>query len=146
MRLLKAKLSGERLATPVIDLERFGVAGGSVEGEHQLPAQPLAVPVLGHERLELADQLAVVPEREIGLDPVLECCRPELLKTCNLRGGGSKATSDKRLAAPMWNSRTFFLARGRCTVTTAAARPSKLRAGVCPPPPTVPGAFARPVA
>src|SRR5262249_1667149 len=44
----------------------------AVEREHELAAGPLTVWVLGDQRLELADQLRVAAERDVGLDPLLE--------------------------------------------------------------------------
>ena len=44
------------------------------------PRQPLAQRVLGDERLELADELRVAAEREVGVDPLLERREAELLE------------------------------------------------------------------
>ena len=57
-----------------------GLPVAPVEGEHQLPAEPLAALVLGDQRLELGDEIAMAPEREVGLDPVLERRQPQLLQ------------------------------------------------------------------
>ena len=45
-----------------------------------LRAEPLAQRVLGDQRLELADHVAVMPEREVGLDPPFERGEAELLE------------------------------------------------------------------
>ena len=45
-----------------------------------LRAELLAERVLGDQRLELADHVAVMPEREVGLDPPFECGEAELLE------------------------------------------------------------------
>ena len=44
----------------------------AVEGEHLLTPQPLAERMASDERLELARELGVAAEREIGVDPLLE--------------------------------------------------------------------------
>ena len=36
--------------------------------------------MLGDECLELSDQLVVAPECEVGVDPELDCCQPDLLE------------------------------------------------------------------
>ena len=40
--------------------------------------------VLGDQRLELADQLGVAAEREVGLDPLLERRQPQVLEPAAL--------------------------------------------------------------
>ena len=59
-------------ARGLVGVERLGLASRAVEREHQLAAQPLAQRVLGDQRLELADQLSVAAERELGVDAPLE--------------------------------------------------------------------------
>ena len=68
-------------------LERVGLPPRPVQGEHQLAVQPLAVRVLGDERLEVGDELIVPAEREVGLDALLEGDHPQLLQARDLRGG-----------------------------------------------------------
>jgi hypothetical protein len=51
-----------------------------MQGEHQLAAQPLAQRQACDERLELADQSGVAPEREVGFDPVLQAGQVQLLQ------------------------------------------------------------------
>ena len=68
-------------------LERVGLPPRPVQGEHQLAVQPLAVRVLGDERLELGDELIVPAEREVGLDALLERDEPQLLQARDLSGG-----------------------------------------------------------
>ena len=55
-----------------------------VEREHQLSAQTLAQRVLRDKRLQLGDQVAVAAEREVGLDPLLDCRQPKLLQPRDL--------------------------------------------------------------
>ena len=64
----------------LIDVERFCVPTRPVEGEHLLRAQPLAQRMAGDQGLELPDDVRVIAEREIGLDPPLQRRRPLLLE------------------------------------------------------------------
>jgi hypothetical protein len=52
--------------------KRLGLPAGVVEREHQLPPETLTQRVLGDEVLELAHELGVAAELEIGVDPLLE--------------------------------------------------------------------------
>ena len=54
---LDAELLDEAPARVLVDLERFGLAAGAVEGEHQQPAKRLAKRMLADERFELADDV-----------------------------------------------------------------------------------------
>jgi hypothetical protein len=58
-------------ARGLVGLERLRLPARAIERQHQLPAQPLAQRLLGDQRLQLADQLAVAAAGQIGLDPVL---------------------------------------------------------------------------
>ena len=58
-----------------------------VQRRHQIPPQAFAERVLGDECLELPDQLVVAPEREVGVDPELDCCQPDLLEPGDRRLG-----------------------------------------------------------
>ena len=49
-----AELVEQRGPAVPVGLQRFGLAAGPVEGEHQLAAQPLPERVLRQERLQLA--------------------------------------------------------------------------------------------
>ena len=81
---LEPELLAQRLPRLPEHLERVGLAVAPVQGEHELPAEPLAAPVLGNQRLELGDELAVVTERELRLDTVLERRQPQLLEPRHL--------------------------------------------------------------
>ena len=52
--------------------------------EHQLSAGPLAEWMLGDEAVQLGGHVVVPAEREIGLDPLLDCREPELLEPRDL--------------------------------------------------------------
>src|SRR5262249_56843039 len=64
--------------------ERLGLPPGAVEREHQLPAEALTQRVPSHEPLELADELRVAAELEIGVDPLLEREYAQLLEARDL--------------------------------------------------------------
>ena len=81
---LQPDLLGERQSTLLVDLQRLGLAVGAIEREHELAAEPLAKRMAGHERLELADELAVAAEGEIGLDPLFERRELKLFEACDL--------------------------------------------------------------
>src|SRR2546426_3976013 len=71
-----AKFVDEGPAGLPILLERVGLAPRAVEGTHQLTAQTLAERILSDERLQLADQLAVMTERQLSLDVLLDAGEP----------------------------------------------------------------------
>ncbi len=79
-----AELLDERLARAAVGGERVRLPAGAVEREHQLRARPLAQGLRRDERLELRDELRMAPEREIGVDPLLERDRAELLEPGDL--------------------------------------------------------------
>ena len=82
---LDPELVDEAAARGLVGVEGLGLAAGSVEREHQLPAEGLAQRMLAHERLQLADDVAVAPQLQVGVDPLLERHEPELLEPSDLR-------------------------------------------------------------
>ena len=64
---------------------------GAVEGDHELRDEALAIRVLSHERLKLADGPLVATERELRVDAQLERMQANLLETVGL--GATQATS-----------------------------------------------------
>jgi hypothetical protein len=85
---LRARLEPELLrqatACPLIGSKRFGLAARAVEREHQLTQEPLSLRIVLDERFELGYQLPPAPEREIGIDSVLERDQPPLLQPLRL--------------------------------------------------------------
>jgi hypothetical protein len=81
---LEPELVVQPPAAGAIGGERVGLASGSVQREHQLAEEPLPVRVLGDQRLQLADQLALAAKGQIGVDPVLERRQARLLQPCDL--------------------------------------------------------------
>jgi hypothetical protein len=72
-----------------VDVESFRLASRSVEREHELGGQALAVRVLGDQGLELRDHAGMPAELEIRIDPFLECCQAQLLEAPD-RGLGKR--------------------------------------------------------
>jgi hypothetical protein len=60
------------------------LAVAAVQGEHQLRAQALAQRVAPDQGFQLADELSLAAEREIGFDQLLERHEAELLEPCDL--------------------------------------------------------------
>ena len=81
---LDAELVDEQPPRLAIDLERLGLATRAVERLHEHGPQPLAEWVLADEHLDLADELGVAAEREVGLEPPLERLQAELFEARNL--------------------------------------------------------------
>jgi hypothetical protein len=71
----------------LVSAERLRLSAGAIEREHQLAAWPLPQRVLRDEALELADEVGVASEREVGLDPFLERAHAQLVQSrCLSRG------------------------------------------------------------
>ena len=64
--------------------ERLRLPARSVESEHQLLPEPLAMRVVGDERLELADELSGVPGLDFGLEALFEQRQAQLLEAGDL--------------------------------------------------------------
>ena len=77
---LDPEVLDRRLARRPVGGERVGLAAGPVEREHLLGPEPLAVRMVGGERIELRHERRVAPELEVGVDPLLERGEPELLE------------------------------------------------------------------
>ena len=69
---LQAHLVDEQRAQPGVGVEGVGLAVRAVEGQHQLVPEAFAEAVFGRERGELAHQLGVPAEGQLGVDPSLE--------------------------------------------------------------------------
>jgi hypothetical protein len=62
----------QRATRGLIHLQRFRLAAPAVKRQHELTAQPLAQRLLGDQRLQLADEVAVAPSGQIRIDPILQ--------------------------------------------------------------------------
>ena len=98
---LDAELLDQVAARCLVDLERVGVAAGAVEREHELGVGALAQRLLPGQRLELAHELGMAAEREVGVDPRLQAGQAELLQAGDLGlGEGLVAEVRKGRATP----------------------------------------------
>ena len=106
---LHPELLRKRLPECLVARERLGVPSRSVKREHVLGAKTLAQRVLRDQRLERADDFALLPERELGLDPQLDCGQAKLLETpglvpakgfSELGEGGPRQSASAPPAAP----------------------------------------------
>ena len=74
----------EHPACLAVGLERVGLPARAVEREHALRVERLAERVLGDERVELGQDVAVAAGGEIGLDGELERTEAQLLEPADL--------------------------------------------------------------
>lgn len=85
----RARLDSELLyqhpSCSLVDGKRVSLPTAAIEREHQLRMQALSEWVLCAERLQLPNQVGVPSEREIGIDPLLQCREAELPKLANCR-------------------------------------------------------------
>ena len=84
-RRLDPELGDEGLPHGPVHLERLRLAAGSVERLHQRGGEALVERVFADECLELGDELGVLAQREIGLDPQLERGQTRSLEALDLR-------------------------------------------------------------
>ena len=109
-------------SVPLATVEAFNLAAmnnrsGSVSraaNERVLTPQALSVGVFRHQELQLADDLGMVPERQIGVHPMLERAEPQLFETRDLGlGEGLVGEVGERWAAP----------QAQCAVEVLTRRP-----------------------
>ena len=81
------ELLDERLPRVAVGGQRIGLAAGAVEREHELATRRSRSGCSADQRLELADELRVATEREVGLDPLLESRQSEALSRAISRLG-----------------------------------------------------------
>ena len=80
---LDAHLLHQALARIPEDRQRLALPPGSVEREHQLPAQALAQRVAGDQRLELTGELGPA-QVQVRVDSILERRQPKLVQASDL--------------------------------------------------------------
>ena len=81
---LDPDLLDEGAARLAVGLQRVGLAARPVERDHPLGVELLAQRLLGDQRLELGDHLAVAPGREVIVDRELDRVEPSLLQAACL--------------------------------------------------------------
>ena len=115
---LDPELLTERPPSAPVRLECLRLTTASVEGEHQLGAQALAVGMRGNEGFELGDERVLASEGEIRVDPRLERCQPELLQAGDLGPGeGLEGEVCERRSPPECKG---IAKRRRCLLWVAA--------------------------
>jgi hypothetical protein len=82
---LEPELFTQHPARVSVDVQRLGLAPRSIEREHQLGAEALAQRVRQDQRLDLRDQLLVVPEGQICVDPLHQGKNSQFLQAPDLR-------------------------------------------------------------
>ena len=123
---LDPDLLHQRAPRVAVGLQRLGLPPAAIQREHPLRVQPLAQRLLGHQRLELADHLAVPPGRQVTVDGQLDRGQAQLLQAADLRGG-ERLVGDvgQRRAAPQ-RQRLRAASRPR-SAARSAARPGHHR-------------------
>ena len=81
---VEPELFDQRAADAPERLERVGLAARAVEREHQLRVHPLAVGMLGRQRLELADDRACAAGREVDVEALLQRGEPQAAEPAGL--------------------------------------------------------------
>jgi hypothetical protein len=77
---LDPQLLDQRCARIPVCLERVHLPSRPVERKHQMATQPLTEGMRPDQLLNLRDELAMSPERKVGLDALLERGQPQLLQ------------------------------------------------------------------
>jgi hypothetical protein len=115
---LEAKFFVEELARASVRGERVGLALRSIQGEHQLTPQPFAVRVVANKPLQLVDQLGILAEREVCLDPIFEHGDAKILQALGLRPQGSFVADPREGMTP---PELQGLAQPRCRAARCSA-------------------------
>jgi hypothetical protein len=79
LRWLEAEFFDENRARGPESLERVGLASRTIERQHELGSKPLAVGVLGCERLKLRHELVVAMQRDVRVDSSFDREETELV-------------------------------------------------------------------
>ena len=95
------------------DLQRLGLPAASVERDHQVPAQPLAQRLFGHQRPQLPHEVGVAAFGDLGGEPLLDRLHPQLLEPPDLalRERLEPMVGERR-PAPQRQRRLEVVARG----------------------------------
>ena len=110
---LDPELVDEGPARILVGVQGLRLPAGPVQRRHQVPPQALAERMLGDQCLELADQLVVAPECEVGVDPELDCCQPDLLEPGDRSPGRSSRRRSPASAGPLHSAARRAAARTR---------------------------------
>ncbi len=80
----QAELAIQRPDRVAVGVQRLALTPGSIQGEHELPAQALAQRLRRHEPLQLRHELGTAAHRQIGLDAILDRGRAQVLQARDL--------------------------------------------------------------
>ncbi len=118
---LDPELLDERASGFSVDLEGLCLAPGAVEREHPLRDEPFLERVAMRKHVELADQLHVLAESQVGFDPLRQRRQAKLLQSVDVRLREPLVGEvDERRAAPELERR----AQCRCCELGLARRES----------------------
>ena len=81
---LEPQFAGEQAATVTVDLQSIRLPAAAIQRDHQLGAEAFAQRVLGHEPVQLGDDLRVAAEAERGFGTVLDRVEAKILETADL--------------------------------------------------------------
>ncbi len=81
---LQPELLGENVARAAVGAERVGLALAAIESEHELAPEAFTERLVSNETLQLGSELDVAPQREVGVDPLLEAREVELVQALGL--------------------------------------------------------------
>jgi hypothetical protein len=97
----ETELLAEHASSSTERSKRLGLTPGAVEGEGEASVQPFTQRVFGNKRLQLADDMAMASEGEVGVDARLDSGKPLFFDPCRL---GSRCALvnevDQRRPAP----------------------------------------------
>ena len=96
---LEAELLCQVNPGALVDLKRLRLASAPVLGDHQLSSDPLAPEMPEHQRIELADQLVMSPQAEVGIDSRLQRRSAAARRAAGSPPGRSPRTRPRRAAA-----------------------------------------------
>ena len=82
---MQPELFREARADALIDSQCVGLAPAAIQGQHQLPGEPLARGVFGKKTFQFPDHHGMTAELQVGIDPDLQRHEPELLQATDLR-------------------------------------------------------------
>ena len=102
---LETELGVEVGAALPVARERVGLPAGPIERGHQLRAKALPERMLGHEPVEIRDELLMPAEPQPGLAPPLDALEPELLQPQRL-GSSEELAAElaENIASPQGES------------------------------------------
>jgi hypothetical protein len=92
---LESEIVVERTPCPLVDLERVRMTTRTVERDHELRDEALAIRGLVDQPAELAHELCVATQGQIRVDADLECPRAKLVEALGL-GAGVEVQRDAR--------------------------------------------------